>query len=391
MQALRSIPPETNLVALCARSFLSAEERHRLQSALAGPVDWAALERAADRHSIAPLVAWVLKQYGGDLVPLEVREQLDYRLRRAARQNLIWLAEWQRTLNAFESTGIRAISLKGPAFALQAYGNIALRESTDLDFLVRPDDMVKAQNALAREGYQLRFPASAGLRSRNRQFDLIHPERGTLIDLHWGALHAMFPFQLPMDALFQSARTEHCENFSYLSLSPEHLLLYLCAHGTKHCWLHLRWLCDVACYVRTAPTLDWNLCMQEAHAANCDLVMQHSLLLAGHVLGLELAATVKGYCDAKARTLADAASSFPFSKDDALSHGKALRYHLAFARHWRDRIRFIFERIFVPEEQDWHEVRLPHSLRFVYYAVRPIRFMLERLASAALGPRAEGY
>ncbi len=389
---------ETNLVVESARTLLSSADDGCLQTALSQPLDWEAVERKANYHSVMPLVAYTLKKYGGDLVPQEFREKYQQRLLLTARNNMLWLQEWRRILRAFEAAGIPVISLKGPTFALLAYGNIALREFTDLDLLVKPGDIVQARDALVREGYQLRFhmagdPDAALLHSRNRQLDFFNTGRGTLIDLHWGALHEMFSFQLPVDQLFESAQVEHAEGISFLSLSPEHLLLYLCAHGTKHCWLNLRWLCDVACHVRAAQGLDWEVCIHwAAEAAHCDLVLKHSLLLAQQVLGLELPSAVRSYCDsAKSHVLADMARSFLFRDGGDLGYGEALRYHLAFAKRWRDRTRLVHERVFVPAEPDWQEVRLPRSLHFLYYTVRPARFLLERLSKTALRTGVEGH
>ena len=381
---------ETNLVVQSARTFLSGGDDGCLQAALSQPFAWAGVERKANYHSVMPLVAYALKKYGEDLVSQELSEQFEQRLFLTARRNMLWLQEWRRILLAFEGAGIPVISLKGPAFALLAYGNIALREFTDLDLLIKPSDVSKARDALVREGYQLRFHMAgdsdaALLHSRNRQLDFINVGHGTLIDLHWGALHEMFSFQLPVDQLFEAAQVEHAEGISFLSLSPEHLLLYLCAHGTKHCWLNLRWLCDVACHVLTARGLDWEICIRRAEAAHCDLVLKHSLLLAQQVLGLELPSAVSSFCDsAKALALADTAASFMFRDGGDLGYGEALRYHLAFAKGWRDRSRLVHERVFVPAEPDWQEVRLPRSLHFLYYAVRPARFLFERLSKTAL-------
>ena len=372
------------------RTFLSGGEVDCLRTALAEPIDWAAFERRADYHSMMPPVACALKQYCGDFVPREVRERLQQRLLLTARSNLAWLQEWRRILQAFEDAGISVISLKGPALALLAYRNITLREFGDLDLLVRPNDLLMARNALLREGYQLRFPLTcdtdaAWFRSRNRQLDFVNSELDTLIDLHWGALHDMFSFQLPVDQLFESAQVEHYEGISFLSLSPEYLLLFLCAHGTKHCWPDLRGLCDVACYVQTAQRLNWELCIRQAEAANCELVLKHSLLLARQVLGLELPSLIGNYCeDANAQALADTASSFLFRENGDIGYREALRYHLAFAKDLRDRTHLLFERVFVPAEPDWQGVRLPHSLQFLYYAVRPVRFVFERLSKATL-------
>ncbi len=381
---------ETHLVVKSARTFLSGADDGCLQAALSEPFCWKCVERKANYHSVMPLVAYALKKYGGDLVPQELREQFQQRLLLTARTNMLWLQEWRRILLAFEAAGIPVISLKGPAFALLAYGNIALREFTDLDLLVKPGDVSKARDALVREGYQLRFHMASDsdaalFRSGNRQLDFVNSEHGTLIDLHWGALHEMFSFQLPVDQLFEAAQVEHTEGISFLSLSSEHLLLYLCAHGTKHCWLNLRWLCDLACHVWAAQGLNWEVCIHWAEVANCDLVLKHSLLLAQQVLGLELPSAVRSYCDAaNARALADTARSFLFRDGGHLGYGEALRYHLAFAKDWRDRSRLVHERVFVPAEPDWQEVRLPRSLHFLYYMIRPARFLFERLSTMTL-------
>jgi len=375
---------ETNLVVQLARTFLSGANGC-LQEVLAQPLDWAAVERTADFHSMMPLVAYALKQYGEDSVPPEIRERLQQRWLLTARNNLVRLQEWRRILNAFQSANVAVISVKGPALALLAYRNAALREFLDLDLLVRPGDMPAARDILVHEGYRLRFPMPGNadavlLHSRNRQVDFVHDVPGFLVDLHWGALHEMFSFQLPVDQLFEAAQVEHHEAASFLRLSPEHMLLYLCAHGTKHCWLNLQWLCDVACHVQTAQELNWESCIHWAEAANCGLVLRHSLLLAQEVLGLDLPSSISNDCDtAKTRTLAGTASSFLFREDGNFRHLEALRYHLAFARGWRDRATLVFERIFVPAESDWQEVRLPQPLHLLYYAVRPVRFILNHL------------
>jgi len=378
---------EVDFVVQAARAFLSGGGDGSLQTAMAQPLDWAVVERVADSYSMMPPVAYAAKKYSGDLIPQEIRERLQRRLLLTAHTNLKWLQEWRRILRAFEEAVISVISLKGPTLALLAYGNIALREFADLDLLVRPVDVMRASEILVREGYRLRYSRAvqtdAGFhRSRNCQLDFVNDERGTFIDLHWGALHEMFSFQLPVDQLFKSAQVEQREGIAFRTLSPEHLLLYLCAHGTKHCWVSLRWLCDVACHVKAAQHLDWGQCIRLAEAANCDLVLRHCLLLAQQVLGLKLPSPMEIYCeDAEARELADKAMSLLFREDANPGYGEALRYHLAFAKGWGDRTHLVFERLFVPDEQDWQEVHLPQSLNFLYYAVRPLRFVRARLQS----------
>jgi hypothetical protein len=381
----RDLCRETSLVVQAARAFLSGGGDGSLEAALQQPFDWAAVERAAENHSIMPILAYALTRYSGNLVPRDTSERFQKRLILASWRNLLLIAEWRRISQAFDEAKISVATLKGPALVLLAYPNFALREFTDLDLLIHPSDVSRARDVLVQEGYRISSPVpgdtgSALLRFRNRQLDFVHEEHHIRVDLHWEAWHVMFPFQLPVDFLFESARLEYHESIAFLGLSPENLLLYLCAHGTKHCWISMRWLCDVACHIKASQDLNWEVCFRTAEASRCDLVLKHSLLLAHEVLGLKLPPLVADYCDcAKAQRLADRAMSLMFRSDDHPSCTQELRFHLAFAEHWRKRIRFVFERLLVPAEQDWQEVRLPPSLQFLYYTIRPLRLVRSRL------------
>jgi hypothetical protein len=66
------------------------------------------------------------------------------RFEEIARKNLRFTAELIRILNCLESHGIAAIPFKGPTLAESVYGNLALREFSDLDILVRQSDFPRA-------------------------------------------------------------------------------------------------------------------------------------------------------------------------------------------------------------------------------------------------------
>jgi len=394
--ATLAMNPETNLIVLCAKTFLSNAESSALRAALAEPLDWSLVEQSAENHVVMPLVAYVLSHYGADLIPQDRRERLTERLVCAARNNLAWVQEWLRILGALTEAGIPVISFKGPTLGLMAYRNLALREFTDLDLLIQACDALNTRDVLIRNGYVLdsavQSDTDAALtHSRNRQISFVKGNREFTVDLHWGVLHETFPFQLEVGQLFESAFVESHERISFLSLSAEHLLLFLCAHGTKHCWSNLRWLCDVACHIQSNPNLDWDLCIRLAKPPGCELVFKHSLLLIGQVLGLELPVPIRQYAshDTKAQSLAKTAQRFLFRQNDDCSrylddrsrYLEVLRYRLAFAKGWRWRAgaALVLRRAFVPNEADWHRVRLPRPLYFLYYLIRPIRLAVERL------------
>ena len=55
--------------------------------------------------------------------------------------------------DCFASAGVPAMALKGPALAISAYGDLAMRVFADLDFMVRVEDLPRAAAALGRAGY----------------------------------------------------------------------------------------------------------------------------------------------------------------------------------------------------------------------------------------------
>jgi hypothetical protein len=388
----------TNLVVLCARVFLSDSELSSLRSALTAPLNWGLLEQSAQGDAMMPLVAYVVAQHGAGLIPPDTLKKLQEWLLRTAQKNLAWLQEWLRVLDILADSGITVISFKGPSLALIAYRNLALREFADLDLLVRPVDVVRTRDVLVHNGYVLSSivpdDTNAALnRFGDRQISFAkNDDHGIKLDLHWGVLSEWSSFQLDVGSLFESAFIERHERISFLSLSPEHLLLLLCAHGTKHCWSNLRLLCDVACHVQSNPSLNWDLCIRLAESSGCDLVMKHGLLLTAQILSLELPERIGQYIgdDPKARLLVGKAQTFLFREnkdhspylDDRTRYLEVLRYRMAFERAhpFHNGVARVLRRAFIPNEADWRSLRLPRGLYFLYYLVRPIRLVIERLS-----------
>jgi hypothetical protein len=270
--------------------------------------------------------------------------------------------------------------------ALTAYRNLGGREFHDLDLLVHPEDVARAKDVLMSEGYALWSPVVGNkaedlLFSKERQLCFTNNAHGTAVDLHWGLMHAMFSFQLDVNQVFDAARMERYDEAEFLSLSPEHTLVYLCAHGTKQCWSSLSQLCDVAMHIQSKEKMDWNRCFEWAEAGGCSLLLKHTLLLCERVLGVDLPWPVRQSCwqDETALALSKTAENFLCLEGERRpGYLRALKYHLAFAATWRSRGRLVVTRIFAPTEPDWHRVRLPRNLFGLYYFLRPLRFFLEQ-------------
>lgn len=388
---------ELEMLALCARVLLSTSEVSDLRLAARKRLRWDLVEQYAQNHALVPVVAHVLTLHAKEQIPESTFDRLRERLVENAQKSLVWLREWMRLLAAFAEADIEVVSFKGPALALTAYRNLSLREFTDLDLLVRPSEVAMAREVLTRQGYKLDSPVpddtSAGLiRSRNQQISFVNEqERGLQVDLHWGLLSNTASALLTVDQFLDSSIVETEGQVSFRSLAPEHLLLLLCVHGTKHCWSNLRWLCDLACHIRSKPTLNWSECFRLAQSSGTNLTLTHSLLLCGEVLGVSLPEANEEYSGkhTAANLLASQARDFLYREntddsryiDDRTGYKDVLRYRLGFQTGWRwmRAANMLLRRAFVPNEADWDWLHLPPALYFLYYPIRPVRLVSQRL------------
>src|ERR1035437_6436605 len=99
--------------------------------------------RLVDRHR-TPALSWAaLKRVPGLEIPDEARQQLQKRseaCRRKAVKHSMLLAG---VLKSFHRAGIPVMTLKGPLLSLELYGDVGLRQSHDLDLMVKPADLAR--------------------------------------------------------------------------------------------------------------------------------------------------------------------------------------------------------------------------------------------------------
>ncbi|HYJ78249.1 MAG TPA: nucleotidyltransferase family protein, partial [Longimicrobiaceae bacterium] len=240
---------ETELLLLCARLTLAPSDAARVRALAAGPLDWDRLVELGDRHG---LLAFLHRHLAGETVaaPPAAAAELRARFRDAAHQGLSLAGELRRLLDALAEGGVEALAYKGPALAVQAYGDLSLRSFVDLDVLVSPDAAPRALEVLRGEGYD---PVRALTAAQDRCFrrvdgdyQLRHRESGTLVELHCRVSSLRFAMPLETGDLLRRAVALPLGGGVVPAPAPDDALLVSCIHGAKHRWHRLEWLCAVA-------------------------------------------------------------------------------------------------------------------------------------------------
>src|SRR5262245_45394388 len=136
---------EFSLLLSCATSQPDAG---RIKEAIQRGICWPTLLALAQKHGVRPILCQNLKSVCWDSIPETFRRHLECSHRVNAQVSLLYVAELLRLLTLFQEKGIRLAAFKGPILGQSLYGDISLREISDLDLIVHEVDVSKAEGIL---------------------------------------------------------------------------------------------------------------------------------------------------------------------------------------------------------------------------------------------------
>lgn len=377
---LHAFGPLTQIV----RKWFQQPDKARPIEPIPHNVDWASLLEQGRQHGVVPILFHAVNEGLVGHVPDPVREELRVWFAGHARRSLMLVAELTRLVGLLERSGLSAIPVKGPVLAASVYGDVALRSFHDLDLLFHRDQVLAARDVLAANGYAMastvHWPGdSAYLRSINSEFSMSNGR--VSLDLHWRSFPTYYPFDLDATSVWEDLVPAKVAGRTVPSLSWEHLLLYLAAHGAKHSWSQFRWLCDFGRCVQVAPA-DWTRVVELGRQAGNPLVLTHALALAEEHLGVAIPEPVRGLVDDAARALA--AEVWPqvaANAGEAPSATESFRFQRRLGRTAGDTLRLCCGVAIAPTEAEWRLVSLPPAAYSLYYPLRAWRLTTKYVRS----------
>lgn len=215
-------------------------------------------------------------------------------------------------VGGLNDAGIRCLTYKGVALALQTTGDPAARGACDLDLLFSPEDMPRAhaflieQGAEVVEGYSPSPADDLWPLAQRIGCEVPYRWRGVDLDVHWRFDRLPQIAAIPFDDLWAQRDEVVVGGRSLPTLGSVDALLLTCAHGTKEHWRHLRWVVDVVRQCR--DEFDWDVVRQRARETGCETSLAVGLAIADRLMG-EAAAPSGPVPGPRARALADQAWS----------------------------------------------------------------------------------
>jgi len=369
--------PELEVLLACGRLTSSKD---RLAQILDSSLNWDRVLKHAEHHRLMP-VLWASVRNRNE-VPKSILAAIQSRFQNHARRTLRFSAEQARIIRHFEHHEIRTLAHKGPALAQLLYGDQAMRQFGDLDFLLRAEDVPRARSALTELGYEPRIQLSprqeqAYLRSGYEYGFGLQAERN-LLELQWRIVPHFYAIDFDMEALFARSVAIELGGFRAQTLGNEDLMLVLCVHAAKHEWAQLGMVRDIATLAHFE--LDWEWIAAEARRLGILRILQISLVLARNLLSSEL--PLKFFPSLRE---AEELSAIIQSRltNRAPAETESLRYFRAMMRvreRWRDRARLAWRLASTSSVGEWQTIGIPDSFFFLYGGVRMFR-LIRRLCS----------
>ncbi|MFL5617821.1 MAG: nucleotidyltransferase family protein [Gemmatimonadaceae bacterium] len=380
------------LLVACARHAAGLADAREVAVAARLIDDWASTERLACAHGLLP---WLARS----LSALETTDAAHAAMIGAAGSSAARtlgqvgrLAELSALL---ERAGIPALPFKGPMLSLQLYGDVALRQSVDLDLVVPFDRYLDARAALVAHG----LPPRGGHSDRQERILfgwLGHAPFGRgadFVELHWRFADRRFPFALRVEEALARSRPLPVAGVVLPAMGDDDLLAVLAMHGARHLYERLEWLAGVTRL----------LVAHRGHAAR--LVSHAGSLRARRMLivSVHVAQRVLGFAidDDWAHALAsdpDAAAIGATMAADLEAHalrdapfptGAALQRRYAELVDTRlDRARLYLHAALDPTARDHDILALPDTLVSLHRVIRPARLAATYVARAMTPRRA---
>jgi hypothetical protein len=227
-----------DLLLLLCRYPYDKNTRVTLSNLVRGVENWNTLLELINAHGIIALAAYTIRMAGlENEIPETSLEFLENGYRQSVIRN-IWIKEqWKIVSDILDRENIKHILLKGMALEHSLYGSKGLRQMSDTDILIKPDEAVKAWYLLQREGYTMNDPKSPLF--RKFIFDLGQHlpalyKSGYALEIHTHIPGYDSETDLNYNKLFNESIIIRIDTKNAYILPPEIHLKYLIHHFQRH-------------------------------------------------------------------------------------------------------------------------------------------------------------
>ena len=327
-------------------------------------------------HRIRPVVYRVLLNVN---ISVEFKTLLKNELHNITLKNFELAKETERIVKKLEAANIIAIPYKGVAFSKQFYGDISMRESSDIDLAINPDQLDLIIKLMQEDGYIA--DGIEGLKRIKREDFIAHQkdfcfdfDKTYHVEFHWRITHPNFCLKSPLDRFKISLEPD-------LEMS-EHLRAIILHH-----WIH-----DGFEYLKTLLDVGQAISSKE-EKLNLSSIRENSFC------GFEIAQRCNHELfgltqdniqynpstEYKAKSITEHNLNSNFGRNNSNTTLTLIKQYfisfknqLVYKKSYGKKISFLFKfwtGLLFPKHSDYSMVGIPKSLGFLYIFIRAYRLL----------------
>lgn len=349
----------------------------------------------ANQHGILPLIYKTLKKLSEDGILRHTENKIHETQKNSntelsafrqkylsiARRNMLMSAELIKITNLLKEHSIKSLAFKGPALSQMAYGDITLRQYSDLDILIRKEDIYKIETLLKIHGYKRLLtltPIQESIRLKYAQdISFIHPEKGIHIEMHWSLLNINYPIHVGLKNFWKETQEVKLNSHTISTFSTENLIIYLAIHGSKHLWERIEWVKDIDLLIQKQE-INWKKLIEKVQGTGFENMVYLGLHL--NVILFKTSLPESIHLEIKKCQPIEQLSDFVFeSWVNSKSSFQTTHIQTKLLPGFKKKIIYLHTRLFKPSLDEYLYVDLPKGLHWGYYLVKPYRLIKKHL------------
>ncbi len=237
MRETLQLKPEEELILLAADINPEQSILDRMDELIPAISDWAVFTKMAIDRAAAPLIVDKLPKLSkAEVFPEEVLRSLKQASLRTLSRNMLLTEHFRQVIHAFSEAGIPVIALKGSMLSEWLYGNINLRQFSDLDLLVPEEKGLLALEILKKMGYVSSDLSLTDFITENSSIVHYKPmiKNGVSVEIHIRVHSEIETYSVDLPTMWKQAVPLSLHGVNAFGFCPEDLLMHLCFHLDKH-------------------------------------------------------------------------------------------------------------------------------------------------------------
>ena len=312
------------------------------------------------------------------IISQETSQEIASKLQKRQFNKLKLVRLWLQIAEKLNEAAVDHLWLKGPTLSYILYNDPLLRDYGDIDLFIKEADQSHVLALLAELNLEIV--------SDDMEYHIVLKEIGTncILELHTALSSDVFDEIHHEDIYWQNITALEIKGKPISTFNNEYTLVYLCHHGSRHGWECLQWLYDIAQFLKVV-NIDWEKALKTAQHFKQSNSFLLGLYLSEQVFNSELPFLIKQEIQKKPKIEKMGQRFVRLWKTNdinTVAEGRSQSIWPIFIvkaffmiEPSRDRIRYIYQRLFKKMNYLDKPIAVPWYLSWVYYIYRVFRLI----------------